>query len=123
MTNQPYKIISKETKNSLFGNKNDKYDKYILEINDETHLNFRLKTLGYVLVEEDDELDFDKIGHYFHYIDTEVYNDKGKLLTNITGTRTGDTYIPKKSIIKAKDWLNKRGDKLLLGKKYQHKST
>ena len=68
------------------------------------------------------KLDFSKIGHNFYYISTYVYN-KEELLTDITGTKIGGVYIPKKSITKAKDWLDKNGDKLLSGKGYQHKST
>jgi hypothetical protein len=121
MINQPYKIISKSTDEPEFGN--TVYDNYTLEINNEIYLNFKIKTLGNVLVEENDKLDFSKIGHNFYYISTYVYNNKEELLTDITGTKIGGAYIPKKSITKAKDWLDKNRDKLLSGKGYQHKST
>jgi hypothetical protein len=119
MINQPYKIISKVTQKSEFSNQ--MFDDYELELNDEMHLNFHIKTIGSVSIEKGEVLDFNNQFHYFHYIYTDVFNKRVKL-EYISGVKNG-RYNVKASILKAKKWLDKNGDKLLLGKKYQHKST
>ena len=123
---QPYKVVSKETKKSEFGDQI--YDRYSLELKDETYttsdgLTFQLKTIGSVQIPEGEELDFDNSYHYFYYIQTIVMDENGKQLENIPGESFGGTYIPKRSISKAKRWLDKRGGQLMSGKGFQHKST
>jgi hypothetical protein len=119
MINQPYKIISKVTQKSEFSDQI--FDDYELELNDEMYLNFHIKTIGSISIEEGEVLDFNNQFHYFHYIHTDIFN-KGVKLEYISGVKNGG-YNIKASIIKVKKWLDKNGDKLLLGKGYQHKSS
>ena len=120
MINQPYKIIYKKTEQNEF-NKSEYYDLYELEINDENYKEFNIRTLGCVMIEEGEVLDFNNQFHNFHYIYTNIFN-KGVKLEYISGVKNGG-YNVKASINKVKKWLDKNGEKLLLGKKYQHKSS
>ena len=119
MINQPYKIISKVTQKSEFSDQI--FDDYELELNDEMYLNFHIKTIGSIFIEKGEVLDFNNKYHNFHYIRTDIFN-KGVKLEYISGVKNGG-YNVKASILKAKKWLDKNGDKLLLGKGYQHKSS
>lgn len=120
--NQPYKIISKETEKSPFGD--EVTDDYSLELNDEMYttpdgLTFQLKTIGFTSVPTGEELDFSKSGTYFYHINNIIFDENGKELENIPGDKQGIT----SSINKAKKWLNQRGAQLMAGKGFQHKST
>ena len=119
MINQPYKIISKKTERNEFSNQ--KIDNYELELNDEMYLNFHIKTIGSVIIDKGEVLDFNNQFHNFHYIRTDVFS-KGVKLEYISGVKNGG-YNVKASILKAKKWLDKNGVKLLSGKGYQHKSS
>ena len=124
--NPSYKIISKETRKSEFGNKI--HDKYTLDIKDEMYttpegLNFQLKTQGYVLTPEGEELDFNLPHHYFYYIQTYIMDKNGNKLEDIPGEKVHGQYNVAASLNKAKKWLNQRGSQLMAGKGFQHKST
>ena len=119
MINQPYKIISKVTQKSEFGNQ--MFDDYEIELNDEMYLNFHIKTIGSISIEKGEVLDFNNQFHNFYYIRTDIFNKGGKL-EYISGVKNG-VYNVKASILKAKKWLDKNGVKLLSGKRYQHKSS
>ena len=125
--NQPYKVISKETKKSGYEDK--MYDQYSLELKNETYttldgLEFQIKTIGYVSVPDGEELDFDNSYHDFYYIQNYIMDENGKQLEFIPGrTGLGGIYNPSASILKAKKWLDKNGEKLMAGKGYQHKSS
>jgi len=126
--NQPYKVISKKTQKNEFGDGDKVNDNYSLELKDETYttpdgLTFQLKTIGNALIPTGEELDFDKSYHNFYYIQTLVYDENGNQLEKIPGESFGGTYIPNRSISKAKRWLNKRGAQLMSGKGFQHKDT
>ena len=118
MINQPYKIISKVTQKSEFGNQ--MFDDYEIELNDEMYLNFHIKTIGSISIEKGEVLDFNNQFHNFYYIRTDIFNKGGKL-EYISGVKNGG-YKVKASILKAKKWLDKNGVKLLSGKRYQYKS-
>jgi len=124
--NQPYKVISKETKKSEFGD--EIYDNYKLELNDEMYttpdeLTFQLKTLGYVSSPKGKELDFDKLGNYFYYVETIISDENGNQLEKIPGEKVYGQYKLAASLNKAKKWLNQKGAQLTSGKGFQHKST
>lgn len=124
--NQPYKIISKKTEKGRIGD--EIYDNYSLELKDETYttpdkLTFQLKTIGSVMIPTGEELDFSNPTNNFHYIQTLVSDENGNKLENIPGESFGGSYIPNRSISKAKRWLNKRGAQLMSGKGFQHKDT
>lgn len=123
--NQPYEVISKETRQSEFGDKPFE-DKYTLKVDEEDYttpegLTFHLLTKGYSLVEKDTPLDFDS--HYFYYIDTVVSDEEGNELEQIPGRKVYGAYEIKPSINKVKRWLDNNGSKLMGGKGYQYKST
>ena len=69
--NQPYEIISKKTEKSPYSDKIQ--DSYTPE-----GLTFKLLTQGYVLVEKDQEIDFDST-HHFYYIKTTISDEEGNL--------------------------------------------
>lgn len=124
--NQPYKVISKKTEKSTFGD--EMYDNYSLELKDETYttpdgLTFQLKTIGSAMVPEGEELNFDDPTHNFYYIQTLVSDENGKQLENIPGESFAGSFIPSRSISKVKRWLNQRGAQLMSGKGFQHKSS
>ena len=126
--NQPYKVISKKTKKNEMGDGDVVNDIYSLELKDETYttpdgLTFQLKTIGSVMIPTGEELDFNDPTHHFFYIQTLVSDENGNQLEKIPGESFGGTYIPNRSISKAKRWLNKRGTQLMSGKGFQHKST
>jgi len=121
-----YEILNKETKKSEFGD--EVYDNYTLKLNDETYttpdeLTFQLKTLGYVSSPEGEELDFNKLGSYFYYIETIIFDENGKKLEKIPGEKIYGQYELAASLNKAKNWLNQNGTQLTLGKGFQRKST
>jgi hypothetical protein len=121
---QPYKIISKKTEKSPFGD--DIYDDYKIEINKETYitpdsLTFQLKTIGYTNVPEGEELEIGKPGYY--YIETIISDENGNELEKIPGEKGYGVYNVARSINKTKKWLNQRGSQLMSGKGFQHKST
>jgi hypothetical protein len=131
--NQPYKILSKKTEKSSFGD--EVYDNYSLELKDEMYttpdgLNFQLKTIGSAKIPTGKELDFDNEYHYLYYIQTFIYDENGKQQESIPSTKIygypsvnisrGDIA---RSINKAKKWLNQKGAQLMSGKGFQHKST
>tara|TARA_Y100000385_G_C12802275_1_gene512407 strand:+ start:49 stop:474 length:426 start_codon:yes stop_codon:yes gene_type:complete len=123
--NQPYEIISKKTEKSPYSDKIQ--DSYTLKIFEEDYttpegLTFKLLTQGYVLVEKDQEIDFDST-HHFYYIKTTISDEEGNWLEQIPGRKVYGFYDVKSSINKAKRWLDKRGSQLMGGKGYQHKST
>jgi len=124
--NQPYEIISKKTEKDPYSDKIQ--DNYTLKVFEEDYttpegLTFKLLTQGYVLVEKDEEIDFNLGTHYFYYIKTIISDEEGNFLEEIPGRKVYGTYEEKSSINNAKRWLDKRGSQLMSGKGYQHKST
>ena len=126
--NQSYEVISKETRQSEFGDK-PFYDNYTLKVGEEDYttpegLTFHLLTKGSVLVNKDETLNFDEGStHHFHYIQTIVSDKEGNELEEIPGRKIYGAYEIKPSINQAKKWLDKKGFQLMSGKGYQHKST
>lgn len=125
---QPYEVISKETRQSEFGDK-PLLDDYTLKVSEEDYttpegLTFHLLTKGSVLVNKDETLDFDEGStHHFHYIQTIVSDKEGNELEEIPGRMIYGAYEIKPSINKAKKWLDNKGSQLMGGKGYQHKAT
>ena len=124
--NQPYKVLSKKTKKSEFGD--EIYDNYSLELNDEMYttpdeLTFQLKTIGSTSIPTGEELDFDKLGNYFYYVETIISDENKKQLENIPGEKVYGQYKLAASLNKAKKWLDKNGERLMSSKGFQHKST
>lgn len=124
--NQSYKILSKKTKKSEFGDEVN--DNYSLELNDEMYttpdgLTFQLKTIGFTSVPTGKELNFNKLGNYFYYIQTIILDENGKELENIPGEKIYGQYKLAASLNKTKKWLNQKGAQLMSGKGFQHKST
>ena len=122
----PYKILSK-TSSEAYGKK---YDAYEVELSNQKYttsngLTFQLKTIGFSTFPQEDTPEF----KYFYYITTLVFDENGEDLKGdisrlgIPGESFGGTYIPNRSISKAKRWLEKNGDKIMGGKGYQYKST
>ena len=122
-----FKVLSKEVEKSDYSD--NVYATYMLELNDEIHttpsgLSFRLYTIGSVIINSDQELDFNNPTHDFHSIQTNILDDAGEYLEHITGQKIiAGLYSLNGSILKAKRWLDKNGVAFVSGKGYQHKST
>jgi hypothetical protein len=52
------------------------------------YLNFHIKTIGSISIEEGEVLDFNNKYHNFHYIHTDIFN-KGVKLEYISGVKNG----------------------------------
>lgn len=125
---QPYEVISKETRQSEFGDK-PFLDIYTLKVGEEDYttpegLTFHLLTKGFVMVNKDETLNFDdESTHHFYWIKTNISDKEGNELEEIPGRKIYGAYEIKPSINQAKRWLDKKGSQLMSGKGYQHKST
>ena len=111
---------SKKKKNEFSKGYNINHE-YLLNDEDYTTpsgLEFNLKTIGHILTDIDEKIDWSKYVN-FYYIQTDVYYN-GKKITlgdGISGLMKYGNYDVAGSINKAKKWLDRNGDDFIKGKK------
>jgi hypothetical protein len=117
-----FQLLSKKKEKKQFGSGYNTVYTYLLNDEDYTTpsgLTFNIKTIGYILSDNNKEPDFSSKYVSFFYIQTDVYVGGKKLTTGsgISGFSKYGSYDVAGSVNKAKKWLDKNGDNFITGEK------
>jgi hypothetical protein len=106
MTNQSYKIISKENHKNIC-------NAYCLELNNETYKGFNIQTKGYLLYNEGKTFDLSNnlINKYLNFdLWSEIRDINGVFLKRIAGSNQG--HLINSSINRVKKYIDNNSHKL-----------